>query len=261
MFKKIILLAIALMVVGLAVVPQVQAQTKQQQQELEQIAKRSMKGLSPQDRQRVVQIMTDMFVAQGMSKQQAAALAEANADTLFLTDIGGMSEMTPEQRKQFEEQERRLAEMDKPLPERIAAAQREAGRNPGWPAASAFSRYGFTIGQPKDLGDPVFSWVKNGDELTIYIEAKGGYSLKPEEMFFSDTVLQKVERLVASVAGKFDNNLSNDSYRYYERPDPKRKNTSTDKYWIHTVVEPGRTGGKLAGIIIILKMGEAHGAQ
>jgi len=258
MFKKIILLAIALMMVGLAVVPQVQAQTQQQQQELEQIAKRSMNGLSPQDRQRVVQIMTDVFVAQGMSKQQAATLAEANADSMFSNDIG---KMTPEQRKQFEEQERRLAEMEKPLAERIAAAQREAGRNPGWPAANAFSRYGFTIGQPKDLGDPVFSWVKNGDELTIYIEAKGGYSLKPEEMFFSDTVLQKVERLVASVAGKFDNNLSNDSYRYYERSDPQRKNTATAKYWIHTVVQPGRTGGKLAGIIIILKMGEAHGAQ
>ena len=254
MKKKSVIFTIVLLTIGLAVLPQVQAQTAQQQQELEQIARRSMNGLSAQDRRRVVQIMTDMFVAQGMTRQQAAALAEANADTLFMTDI---VEMSPEERRQFEEQEERLQHFDqRGSPQSIANAQRAVGRNPGWPTANAFNRYGFTIGQPNDLGDPVFSWVEGtedgGPKLTIWIEAKGGYSLNTEEMFLNETALQRLERLVASVAGTLDRNRSNDSYRYYERPDPQRQNTATRRYWISTLVQPGRSGGRLAGITITL---------
>jgi hypothetical protein len=68
---KIIFVVIALVSMSLTVMPQVQAQSQRQEQELEQIAKRSVNGLSPQDRQRVVHIMTDMFAAQGMSRRQA----------------------------------------------------------------------------------------------------------------------------------------------------------------------------------------------
>jgi len=80
---KRILTVIAFLAMVTAVVPQVQAQTRQQQQELEQIAQRSVNGLSAQDRTRVVQIMTDIYVAQGMSRSQAASLAEMAADTMF----------------------------------------------------------------------------------------------------------------------------------------------------------------------------------
>jgi hypothetical protein len=263
MVKKSIFLAITLMVVGLAVVPQVQAQTRQQQQELEQIAKRSVNRLSPQDRQRVVQIMTDVFVAQGMSRQQAAALAETSADSMFSKDVGQMSAA---ERQQFAEQEQRLDYMNKPLNERIADGLRAAGKNPGWPPSRAFSRYGFTLKQPKDLGDPIFSWVEETDEsggpkLTIWIQAKGSFSLNANEMFFSETVLQKVEKLVASAAGTFDKNASNNSHSYYERTDPKRKNTANAKYFISTVVQPGRSAGGLVDITITLTTGEAHFGQ
>ena len=88
--KRIFTLAITLMVIGLVVVPQVQAQTRQQQQELEQIAKRSVNGLSSQDRQRVIQIMTDVYVTQGMSQQQAAQFAAMAADSMFTSDVGNM---------------------------------------------------------------------------------------------------------------------------------------------------------------------------
>ena len=254
-----ILLAIAFLAVGLTAAQQAQAQTRQQEQELEQIAKRSMNGLSPQDRQRAIQIMTDVFVAQGMSKQQAAALAEANIDSMFSCDVG---EMTPEQRRQFAEQQERLDYMERPLEQRIADALRAAGRNPGWPTANAFKRYGFTISKPNNVGDPVFSWVEGTDEngkpiLTIYIEAKGSYSLKPEEMFLNETVLQNVDKAVASKAGTFDKNSSNNSYRYYERADPQRRNTSSVRYWINTEVRSDRSGGKLVVIAITLTTGES----
>ena len=88
--KRIFVLVITLMVIGLTFMPQIHAQTTAQQRELEEIAKRSMNGLSAQDRQRAVQIMTDIFVAQGIPKQQAAALAEANIDSMFSGDVGNM---------------------------------------------------------------------------------------------------------------------------------------------------------------------------
>ena len=136
MLRKSLLLAIAFMVVGLAVVTQVSAQTAAQQKELEQIAKRSMNGLSPQDRQRVVQIMTDMFVAQGMSRQQAAQMAEVSADTLFLTDIVETpSEITSEQRRQLEEQQRADQRAQQPQqPQQPAQQQqKQQGEVAGWP--------------------------------------------------------------------------------------------------------------------------------
>jgi hypothetical protein len=136
--KKILVLAIALMAIGLTVV---QAQTAAQQRELEQIARRSMNGLSPQDRQRVVQIMTDVYVAQGMSRQQAAQIAEMSADSMFMADVG---EMDPEMAWQFQEQEERLRAYEEG--QRQAARpqqsqQSQPGYNAGWPAAQLRGRW------------------------------------------------------------------------------------------------------------------------
>jgi hypothetical protein len=139
---KKIFMVIALATMSFAIVPQAQAQTQQQQQELEQIARRSVNGLSPQDRQRVVQIMTDVFAAQGIPRQQAATLAEQNADSMFSTDVGKMSAA---ERQQFQEQEERLryfegAEQRQQEAERRRAQEVEQhrmypGDNRGWPSA------------------------------------------------------------------------------------------------------------------------------
>jgi len=251
---KKFLTVIAFVAISLLAVPQVFAQTKQQEKELEEIAKRSINGVSAKDKARVIEILTDVFVKEGMSREQAKNFAEMAAGNMFTTDV---AEMTPEQKRQFAEQEERLNYMEKPLNERIEDSLRAVGRNPGWPSAAAFKRYGFTLKQPKDLGDLVFSWVEGanndgGPKLTILIEAKGGYSLKPEEMFFGETVLQKVEQMMASGAGTLNKDTSNDSYRYYERADPQRKNTKDHRYYISTVVQPHRSAGQLAGITITL---------
>ena len=131
MLIKKITMVIILLVIGMVVIPKVQAQTQQQQQELEQIAKRSVNGLSSQDRQRVIQIMTDVYVAQGMSRQQAAMIAEIGADSMFSSDIG---EMSATERQQFAEQGRMpdyLQDGWKPTTER----QRQPGNTEGWPTA------------------------------------------------------------------------------------------------------------------------------
>jgi hypothetical protein len=136
--KKILFLVITFMVIGLAVVS---AQTAAQQRELEQIAKRSMNGLSPQDRQRTIQIMTDVYVAQGMSRQQAASFAEMAADSMFTADVG---EMSAEERRQFEEQNRAIDayEQQQRRPQQQAQTPPQLGDNAGWPSAAWFRQYG-----------------------------------------------------------------------------------------------------------------------
>jgi len=144
MLKKSIFSLLVLMAMAFVVAPQVQAQTQAQQQELEQIARRSVNGLSPQDSARVVQIMTDVYMAQGMSRQQAASLAEMAANSMFTTDIG---EMTPEQQRQFAEQDQRVNDFNRqqqqpqqaqqPQPQR--QQQQIQGETAGWPAAAAFT--------------------------------------------------------------------------------------------------------------------------
>jgi len=143
--KKVFVLTIALLAIGLTVVA---AQTQAQQRELEQIAMRSMNGLSTQDRQRVVQIMTDVFVAQGIPRQQAVTLAEMNADSMFMTDVG---EMSPEERRQFEAEEQRIAEQrqrDLADVARLQQQQQQPGQNAGWPAAQLRERDLPSLRQP-----------------------------------------------------------------------------------------------------------------
>ena len=178
MLKKGLLLVVTLLVVGFVITPLVQAQTAAQQQELEQIARRSMNGLSAQDRQRVITIMTDVYVAQGMPRQQAASLAEMAAGSMFSGDVG---EMSPEQRRQFAEQDQRLQQFDQGQQQRETdaslAADFSAGRigqdvyfarssvPVGWPSAQAMARFGTRITRPQGN----FTHTIDREEVTIYI--------------------------------------------------------------------------------------------
>ena len=186
MLKKNIFLSLALLMVGLAVVPQVQAQTQQQQQELEQIARRSVSGLSPQDRQRVVQIMIDVFIAQGMPRQQAVAMAEMSADSMFSTDI---DEMSPEQRRMFEEQERSLAELEQRQRQpQQPQQQRQPGENAGWPAAQLRERGLANLQQPTGT-QASYNGNANWVEI-IYLTGANA------------NILQTLKRQIETIAGK-----------------------------------------------------------
>ena len=185
MKKKSIFLAIALMVVGMTVV---QAQTQAQQQELEQIARRSVNGLSPQDRQRVIQIMTDVYAAQGMSRQQAATYAEMAADTMFSTDIG---EMTPEQRRQFEEQERRLAEDEQRRRQPQQPQQQQLpGDTAGWPTAQLRDCGLSNLRQPAGI-QPSYN-INTGFRYTLVVFMTGA----------NENTLQDIKRQIETAAGR-----------------------------------------------------------
>ena len=230
MLKKGLLLVVALMVIGFVITPLVQAQTAAQQQELEQIARRSINGLSPQDRQRVIAIMTEVFMAQGIPRQQAATLAEANADSMFMTDVG---EMSSQERRQFEEQGQRVQGFEQ--------QQRQLQQaNNTWPPAQAFARYGRAIPRPSFNFNG--SYEQSGEELKIILE-------KVNYQQFTQTELTEIARLFEAEfgttypAGTYNSgrNWRNDFLQgspvQISKDDPQRRNTSTMIYGIELRLE------------------------
>jgi hypothetical protein len=221
MLKKSIL-AIALLAVGLAVVPQVQAQTRQQQRELEQIAMRSMNGLSAQDRQRVIQIMTDVYVAQGMSRTQAAQFAEMAADSMFTSDVG---EMSAEQRRQFEEQERSLAELEQrqnqpqqPQPQQ----QKQLGETAGWPPASAFQTY-YKLSPLTQPAGTIVRYTSENEFRNLEIYLTGGNS---------NTVLRNLKQQIERITGRQMSQEGNDYFGFIQDPNYRSQDNSI-RFWLN----------------------------
>jgi hypothetical protein len=106
-----------------------------------------------------------------MSRQQAATLAEQNADSMFSTDVG---EMSPEEQRMFAEQEERLQYLegaDEQLHQAQEQERREAeqrrlypGETRGWPTAQLRER-----GIP-DLRQPAGTNVSyNGNEKYVEV--------------------------------------------------------------------------------------------
>jgi hypothetical protein len=198
--KKIFVLIITFLVIGLTVV---QAQTAQQQRELEQIAMRSVNGLSAQDRQRVIQIMTDVYVAQGMSRQQAAPLAEMAANSMFSDyqeDAQSaearrqVEESEQQQRRQLEERNRNLAELEQ--------QQRQQGQTAGWPTATILRGFGLS-----NLKQPVGTQSSYTNEynrvVSIYLTGANA------------NTLQDVKRQIETIMkGQMESLSSNTYYKY-----------------------------------------------
>ena len=196
MLKKSIFLAITFLVIGLTVV---QAQTAAQQRELEQIAMRSVNGLSAQDRQRVIQIMTDVYVSQGMSRTQAAQFAGIAADSMFTSDIG---EMSAEQRRQFEEQERSFAELEQRQNQPQPQQQRQLGETAGWPTATILREFGLS-----NLRQPAGTQSSYTNEynrvVTTYLTGTNA------------NTLQDVKRQIETITrGQMQSNSSNIYFMY-----------------------------------------------
>jgi hypothetical protein len=254
--KKNIFLAIALAAMSLTVVQQVQAQTQQQQRELEQIARRSINGISPQDRQRVIQIMTDVYAAQGMSRQQAASLAEMAANSMF---SDATNETTPEQQRQFAEQEQRLRDFEQ--------GQQQRPPNNTWPPARTFARYGRAIQKPSVSFDGNFE--VNGEELTITIN-------HPNWDRFQDFTQAEITAICRVFEAEFGTAYPAGTYNEGKiwredvikgspallyRQDPKRRNTADTSYSIVLEIKPLSSAGKILGIQIVMKPEVNHSAQ
>ena len=158
--KKVLVLAIALVAVGLVIVPQVQAQDMakltQLQAELERIqASASARGgsFTPQEVQRMNEIQQEMMQAMG--------------------PYGGMMEGNPSNQQQQPRQQ----------PAGVIQRMVYPGARTGWPAASAFRRYGVTVAQPNiQTKDGVtYSYKTEGEKLIIYISKNFSNSVRATE--------------------------------------------------------------------------------
>lgn len=252
--KRIVIAAVLLA----AVLALASAQTAAQQRELEQIARRSANGLSAADRARVVQIMTDTMVAQGMSRSQAAALAEANVDGMFSADAG---EATAEQRRMFEETQRASDAYDQMM--------RPDEANNVWPAAQDFARYGSAITRP--AVNYVGTIKKEGETLTIEIRHPYASSLhlaEPGFRGYTQAEITAICRVFEAQWGAVDNQGKNwrDSVIRgapvdLEKRDPRLKSTDSTGYFIHLHIEPRTSAGYYLGMTITLAPRVTHYGQ
>jgi len=208
--KKVFILTIILAMIGTAVAPQVQAQTQQQQQELEQIAKRSMNGLSAQDRARVVQIMTDVYVAQGMTRTQAAQFAQMAADNMF-SDYQEDAQSAEARRliEANEQQQKQNEQLSKQANEELRKRQLEEeqrklypGDTRGWPTTAVLKEYGHDKLQLKQPSGTNASYSGS----TIYLSGKN-----------ADVVIKDlVSQLEKTYKKKMDKNENGYSLQYAE---------------------------------------------
>ncbi len=213
--KKIFVLAIALAVIGMAVAPQVQAQTKQQEQELEQIARRSMNGLSAQDRTRIIQIMTDVYVAQGMSRQQSAQLAEMAADNMFFdyqedaqsAEARRMIEAEDQRLQQQRQQEAQMTQQQEQQKRQQEQEERQReeqrrmypGDTRGWPSVTWFRNKDAQLASLRQPTGTNASYDSDGG--TVYLS--GGNA---------NAVMQDLVRQINTATGKSMTRNNDGSY-------------------------------------------------
>jgi hypothetical protein len=199
---KKIFVVIALMAMGLTAVPQVQAQSAADVQE--------MQGIT----------------------------ADFQAGKITL----------PEFQRRIEAVQKRIGQgaydEPPPAPQQQAQPQQGAqvikktypGSTAGWPAASAFRRYGFTITQPS-LGNPngiTPSYEIQGEKLTIYISKNFSAEATEAaiwEVLWSSADRDALQRHIAAAAGVRDPAVA------MAVPDPARKNTGTTRYNISITIQ------------------------
>jgi hypothetical protein len=193
--------------------------------------------------------MTDVFVAQGIPRQQAAALAEQNADSMFSTDVGGM---TPEQQRQFAEQNQAIDDFEQ--------RQKPQPPNNRWPPAQTFARYGRTIQKPAVTFNGEYE--QNGEELKITIRSPGYYQFKG----FTKAEITAICRVFEAEFGSTypvgtyndgknwrDDVIDGRAAHGIEKSDPKHKNTAAMLYWIELDIQPQNSGDQILGLIIVIR--------
>jgi hypothetical protein len=216
--KKIFLLAIALLVVGLVVVTaQDMAILQQLQQEVERIeaAARARGGTyTTREQQRLVQIQQEMVQAMGplggMVPQGTPNSGGANTD------------------RQAADIERRVQEAEN----RNTQIQQDPilGNSRGWPAASTLRRYGVTLSQPST--DTTVSYTLSGEELTIYFQfMRGSDGRMPSYQSMVQTG-NAIERHLEAAVGRL-----RDDTGYL--PDPQNRTTRDIYYFIAASVDTG----------------------
>jgi hypothetical protein len=143
MMKKMFVLAIALMMTGLAVVPQIQAQDMQKleqlQTEVEQIEQRAKArggSYTPQETQRLQQIQQEMMQAAGGLGGYVPPTPSTGGANSYLPP-----QVQQESQRQQQQHQQKLGQIQK--------GDAPRGTRQGWPTAAEFRPYGFTLNTPR----------------------------------------------------------------------------------------------------------------
>jgi len=221
--KKSIFFAIALLVIGLAVVTaQDMARLTQLQQEVERIeaAARARGGTyTQQEQQRLLQIQQEMVQAMGGMLPQGQTQQPNQGSTSDL------------ERRIQEAENRNNQNQQDPL----------FGNTAGWPSANVLRRYGVSLSQPST--DTVVSYTLSGEELTIYFQFRrgsNGISYPPynTRVQTGDIIKRHIETAVGG--GMYRGSV--DTITEKQLPDPQRRNTNTRRYYITVRVNVGDVG-------------------
>jgi hypothetical protein len=205
---KKILVVIALMAMGLTAAPLVQAQSAADVQEMQRITADFQAGkITPAEFQKRIEAIQKRMGQGAYDEPAPAAQPRQQAQ--------------PQQGAQV---------IKKTYP----------GSTAGWPAASAFRRYGFAVTQPS-LGNPngiTPSYTIQGEKLTIYISknfraeaTEAAIEAAIREVLWSGADRDALQRHIAAAAGVRDPAVA------MAVPDPDRKNTSTTRYNISITIQ------------------------
>jgi hypothetical protein len=216
--KKILVVVIALLAMGLTVVvAQDAAKLERLQKELEQLVTDAEAG----------KISSEVFAKRMQEIQQEMTQAMGPYGTMMKNPQGALGQ-TPQTQQ----------------PQEVIQKTTYPGTTAGWPAASAFRRYGKTPTQP-NLQTPygiTASYKTEGEKLTIYLSKNFNHSdlSSPEKLAtissgeFSDTerlaLLNHIERAFGATVSKSLRDHANSSI--FEIQDPNNKSTPTMYYGI-----------------------------
>jgi hypothetical protein len=204
MLRKIILLTITLLVIGLTVVS----------------------AQSAADAAEMQRLTLDWQAGRISFEEYQRRIAE-----ISIRSQGGSSGSTSDLERRIQQAEERNAQtyQDEIL-----------GNTSGWPSASVFRRYGVTLSQP-NIADAVYSYTLYGEDLEIYVQfRRNSNSQLPAyntRIQTGETIKRHVEAAVGSmVRGTVD------SQSEAQISDPQNRNTNVTRFYITVSVETGEAG-------------------
>jgi hypothetical protein len=215
MLKKSIFLLVALLVIGTAVAPQVQAQDMKKlealQQELELLEAKVDRGqqLTPQEAQRMLQIQQEILQAMG-----------PYGNMFSQEQLNQMNNQTYQQQQQALERAQQQQQPQQQQPRQQVQSQQ--GQNAGWPPASAFQgRFKISpLRQPAGTTARYDTLVDSGvvNTLNIYITSGN-----------ANGTLQDLKQQIEAITGRQMSQSGNDYHGFI--PDPNNRNGNI-RFWL-----------------------------
>ena len=114
------------------------------------------------------------------------------------------------------------------------------GNDAGWPSASVFGRYGVTLNQP-NITDSIYSYTNFGDVLEIYIQFRRNNNSQLPTYNARIQAGETIKRHVEAAVGRMVRGAV-DTQTEAQIPDPKNRNTNVTRFYITVSVDISEAG-------------------